>query len=159
MAHAFQMTACAPPVGGETILLAQRLRWNLIADKADKAIENSALKTIVAFLNTEGGTLLIGIKDDGAVLGIEKDQFLNEDKFLLHFASLVNDRIGKHYVEQIQSGLKEIKGRKILRVDCKPSPDPVFLKGNGEEFYVRSGPSSVQLTTSEVLEYSRKHFR
>jgi len=135
------------------------LRWNLMADKADKAIENSALKTIVAFLNTEGGTLLIGVKDDGAVLGIEKDQFLNEDKFLLHFASLVNDRIGKHYVEQILSGLKEIKGKKILRVDCKPSPDPVFLKGNGEEFYVRSGPSSVQLSTSEVLEYSRKHFR
>ncbi len=135
------------------------LRWNLIADKADKSIENSALKTIVAFLNTEGGTLLIGVKDDGALLGIEKDQFLNEDKFLLHFGNLVNDRIGKHYVEQIQSGLKEINGKKILRVDCKPSPDPVFLKNNGEEFYVRNGPSSVQLSTSEVLEYSRKHFR
>ncbi len=135
------------------------LRWNLIVDKADKAIENSALKTIVAFLNTEGGTLLIGVRDDGTVLGIEKDQFLNEDKFLLHFASLTNDRIGKQYIEQIQSGLKEVKGKKILRVDCKPSPDPVFLKGNGEEFYVRSGPSSVQLSTSEVLEYSRKHFR
>jgi len=93
------------------------------------------------------------------LLGIEKDQFLNEDKFLLHFSTLVNDRIGKHYVEQILSGLKEIKGKKILRVDCKPSPDPVFLKGNGEEFYVRSGPSSVQLSTSEVLEYSKKHFR
>jgi len=134
------------------------LRWNLSLDKADKAIENSALKTIVAFLNTEGGTLLIGVKDDGALLGIEKDQFLNEDKFLLHFSTLVNDRIGKHYVEQILPGLIEIKGKKILRVDCKPSPAPVFLKGNGEEFYVRSGPSSVQLSTSEVLEYSRKHF-
>jgi len=135
------------------------LRWNLSLDKADKAIENSALKTIVAFLNTEGGTRLIGVKDDGALLGIEKDQFLNEDKFLLHFSTLVNDRIGKHYVEQILPGLIEIKGKKILRVDCKPSPAPVFLKGNGEEFYVRSGPSSVQLSTSEVLEYSKKHFR
>lgn len=143
----------------EKVEFKSTLRWNLIADKADKAIENSALKTIVAFLNTEGGILLIGVKDDGSILGIEKDQFLNEDKFLLHFASLVNDRIGKQYIEQIQSGLKEIKGRKILRIDCKPSSDPVFLKANGEEFYVRNGPSSVQMSTSEVLEYSRKHFR
>jgi len=135
------------------------LRWNLIGEKADKAIENSALKTVVAFLNTEGGTLLIGIKDDGSILGIENDQFLNEDKFLLHFATLLNDRIGREYIEHIHWGLKEVGGKKILRVDCAPSSTPAFLKGNGEEFYIRNGPSSILLSTSEVLEYSRKHFR
>jgi ATP-dependent Lon protease len=143
----------------EKVEFKSTLRWNLAADKADKAIENSALKTIVAFLNTEGGTLFIGVKDDGNILGIEKDQFLNDDKYLLHFASLLNDRIGKHYIEHIEWGLREVKGKKILRVTCKPSPSPAFLKNNGEEFYVRNGPSSVQLSTSEVLEYSRKHFR
>lgn len=143
----------------EKVEFKSTLRWNLAADKADKAIENSALKTIAAFLNTEGGTLFIGVKDDGNILGIEKDQFLNEDKYLLHFASLLNDRIGKHYIEHIEWGLREVKGKKILRVTCKPSPSPAFLKNNGEEFYVRNGPSSVQLSTSEVLEYSRKHFR
>ena len=135
------------------------LRWNLIANRADKAIENSALKTVVAFLNTDGGTLLIGVKDDGSVIGIESDQFPNEDKFLLHFANLINERIGKQHLGHIQSGLREVAGKKVLRVDCKPSPDPVFLKNNGEEFYVRNGPSSTQLSTSEVLEYSRRHFR
>lgn len=143
----------------EKVEFKSTLRWNLAADKADKAIENSALKTIVAFLNTEGGTLFIGVKDDGNILGIEKDQFLNDDKYLLHFASLLNDRIGKHYIEHIEWGLREVKGKKILRVTCKPSPSPAFLKNNGEEFFVRNGPSSVQLSTSEVLEYSRKHFR
>ncbi len=143
----------------EKVEFKSTLRWNLAADKADKAIENSALKTIVAFLNTEGGTLFIGVKDDGNILGIEKDQFLNEDKYLLHFASLLNDRIGKHYIEHIEWGLREVKGKKILRVTCKPSPTPAFLKNNGEEFFVRNGPSSVQLSTSEVLEYSKKHFR
>lgn len=143
----------------EKVEFKSTLRWNLAADKADKAIENSALKTIVAFLNTEGGTLFIGVKDDGNILGIEKDQFLNDDKYLLHFASLLNDRIGKHYIEHIEWGLREVKGKKILRVTCKPSPSPAFLKNNGEEFFVRNGPSSVQLSTSEVLEYSKKHFR
>jgi len=143
----------------EKVEFKSTLRWNMIADKADKAVENSALKTIVAFLNTEGGTLLIGVKDNGNILGIEKDQFLNEDKFLLHFASLLNDRIGGQFLDHIEWGLREINGKKILRVNCKPSSSPAFLKNNGEEFYVRNGPSSLQLTTSEVLEYSKKHFR
>ena len=136
------------------------LRWNIIAKQVDKAIEHSVLKTIAAFLNTEGGTLLIGVEDMGNILGIDVDQFPNEDKFLLHFTNIVSERIGKHYVEQIRSELKEIQGKKIFRVDCSPSSSPVFLKGgNGEEFYVRNGPSSSLLSTSEVLEYSKKHFR
>ena len=132
----------------------------LLQSVPTKALSTSTLKTIVAFLNAEGGTLLLGVEDNGNIVGIEVDEFPNEDKYMLHFTSIVGDRIGKHYVEQIHSELKEIKGKKILRVDCSPSSTPVFLKeGNGEEFYVRNGPSSVLLTTSEVLEYSKKHFR
>jgi hypothetical protein len=56
--------------------------------------------------------------------------------------------------------LKPIGDKKILRVDCKPSSNAVFLKNSGsEEFYIRNGPSTVLLSTSEVLEYSKKHFR
>ena len=136
------------------------LRWNVIAKRNDKAIEHSVLKTVVAFLNTEGGTLLVGVEDDSNVLGIEPDQFANEDKYLLHFANLVNDRIGKHYADSIHWDLKPVDDKKILRVDCEPSSTPVFLKdGASEEFYIRNGPSTIQLSTSEVLEYSKKHFR
>jgi predicted HTH transcriptional regulator len=111
-------------------------------------------------MNTEGGTLLVGVQDDGDILGIGLDQFSNEDKYLLHFSNLINDKIGKQFIDQIQYGLKSIGDEKILRVDCKTSSTPVFLKNNGqEEFFVRNGPSSVLLATSEVLEYSRKHFR
>ena len=136
------------------------LRWNLHADRADKAIEHSVLKTVVAFLNSEGGTLLIGVEDDGNILGTEIDQFENDDKYLLHFGNLVNDKIGKQFTDQIRWNLRDIQGKKILRVDCNPSSTAVFLKvKKGEEFYIRSGPASVQLSTSEVLEYSKKHFR
>ena len=136
------------------------LRWNLHAKRIDKGVEHSALKTIVAFLNKEGGTLLVGIGDDGNVLGIEPDRFPNEDKYLLHFSNLVNDKIGKQHSDYIRWGLREIQDKFILRVDCDPSPNPVFLKAkDGEEFYIRTGPSSVQLSAREVLEYSKKHFR
>lgn len=136
------------------------LRWNIFAKRNDKAIEHAVLKTIVAYLNTEGGTLLVGVKDDGSILGIDLDKFQNEDKYLLHFTSLINDKIGKHYGDSIQGELKPIDGKIILRVNCKSSSTPVFLKDSGEEeFYIRSGPSTVLLSTSDVLTYSKKHFR
>jgi len=136
------------------------LRWNLHADRADKSIEHSVLKTVVAFLNSEGGILLIGVEDDGNVIGTEADKFPNDDNFLLHFGNLVNDKIGKQFTDQIRWGLRDVHSKKILRVDCSPNSTPVILKTkDGEEFYIRSGPSSVQLSTSEVLEYSKKHFR
>lgn len=136
------------------------LRWNILAGRIDKDIEHGVLKTIVAFMNSEGGTLFVGVKDDGGINGLETDQFPSEDKYLLHFANLINERIGKQFVDLIIYELKAIGAEKILRVDCKPSSNPVFLKNNGlEEFYVRNGPSSVQLSTSQFHEYSKKHFR
>ena len=145
----------------ESVEFKSTLRWNLHTHLIDKEkVEHSALKTIVAYLNSEGGTLLIGVEDNGNVLGIEPDQFENDDKYLLYFTHIVNDKIGKEFASQIHWDLKDMQGKKILRVDCSPSSTPVFLKvENSEEFYIRTGPSSVKLTPSEVLAYSKKHFR
>jgi len=145
---------------GPKIEFKSALRWNLEANRSDKSIEHSTLKTMAAFLNSEGGTLLIGVQDNGNIVGIENDHFENEDKFLLHFGNLMNDRIGKHIADQVKWELKDAAGKRILRVDCEPSPTPVYLKNDGvEEFYIRNGPSSIQLPTSEVVEYTKKHFR
>lgn len=136
------------------------LRWSIYAKRILKEIEQTALKTIVAFLNSDGGTLLIGVEDDKNILGIELDQFPNEDKYLLHFANLINDRIGKQFIGLIQCNLKPVGDKKILRADCHPSDTPVFLKNDvKEEFYIRSGPSSVQLSTSEFHAYAKKRFK
>ena len=60
--------------GGETknLELKSNLRWNPLKDGFDTQIENATLKTIVAFCNTEGGELLIGVADDGTILGIDR---------------------------------------------------------------------------------------
>jgi len=49
------------------------LRWDYRQDKVNKALETVIVKTISAFLNTEGGMLFIGIDDDGNTLGLEND--------------------------------------------------------------------------------------
>ncbi len=132
------------------------LRWNLKADRADKNIELACLKTIVAFMNTEGGTLLVGVTDEGTIAGIEADNFPNEDKFLLHFNNLVKEHIGLEFSDFISFGIKHIDGKAILVVDCTRASDPVFLRhGADEELYIRVGPGSRKLPASKILEYAR----
>jgi hypothetical protein len=130
------------------------LRWNLKKDKAGKEIELAALKTVAAFMNSDGGALMVGVADDGKILGIDADRLENDDKFLRHFSSLFNQHIGMEFIDYIDFALKSIKGKQIFVVTCRKSPQPVFLRHKKDEnFFVRSGPSSRQLTTSQVIEY------
>ena len=131
------------------------IRQSLKNNKPEKWIEFSWLKTIVAFLNTDGGTLLIGVSDDGSILGIGADKFPNEDKFQLHFNNLVLQHIGPEFNDFISAELVPIDDQKILLVECTKSDKPVFLKKskNEDEFYIRSGPSSRKLSMSQMWNY------
>ena len=130
------------------------LRWNLKTRRAEKVIERSWLKSIVAFLNTDGGVLLIGVADAGDILGTEADQFQNEDKYLLHVNNRIREFIGLEYVSFINFQLVPVEGKTVLLIQCQPSPSPVFLNiGKDEDFYIRVGPGNRRLSTSEVLTY------
>lgn len=58
-----------------TVEFKSTLRINLHTGEKDPRIELAVLKTIAAFLNSSGGTLLIGVNDDGEPLGVEADHF------------------------------------------------------------------------------------
>ena len=134
--------------------LKSTLRWNLKSNKPDKEIENAWLKTIIAFLNTYGGLLLVGVEDDGNVLGLEPDKFPNTDRYLLHVNNLIRERIGMEVTQFIKFGLKQLDEKEILCIRCSPSPEPAFLKNEkDEDFYIRVGPGSRKLTSRETLIY------
>jgi len=143
-----------------TLEFKSSLRWNIHKNAFDKDIENSVLKTIVAFCNTKGGELLIGVKDNGEILGLDIDNFKNADKFLLHLTNLLLDRIGPDIVHSVQSEIVPIQGKSICRVICKQSKQEVWLKlgSNLEHFFIRFGPSSLELTGSAAIGYIREHF-
>ncbi|AKB24780.1 protein of unknown function DUF262 [Methanosarcina sp. MTP4] len=136
------------------------LRMNLMSGKPDWNIEHAVLKTLVAYLNTDGGTLLVGVSNDGEVLGIENEGFPNEDKFLLHFKQLIKQHIGLAYAPLIEYALVPVGEKKILEVDCRKSDEAVFMTPNkkDEEFYIRIGPSSERLTGSKLLEYVGRRY-
>ena len=81
---------------GESDLLEFKstVRTNLHTGKPGKEIELAWLKSVVAFCNTEGGTILIGVNDKGQILGLEADNFQNDDKCLLHIQNLIGEHVG-----------------------------------------------------------------
>ncbi len=136
------------------------LRMNQYTKVKDNRIENSAMKSIAAFLNSSGGNLLIGVSDEGEIGGVEKDKFKNNDGFYKHFSNLVTGRIGNDYLPFIRSSIISMDGGHVMKVVCKQSNKPVFIKdGNKEKFYVRTGPTTQELEGSELISYVNKRFR
>jgi len=136
------------------------LRTNLATEEKDVRMEKAVLKTIVAFLNSRGGTLLIGISDSGEVVGIDENSFDNRDKLNLHLTNLIASQIGNEFLPFISFKLTDYQEKGVMRVVCRKSDDPVFLKeGKQETFYVRSGPSSVELNGMDILNYVDNRFK
>ncbi len=74
------------------------VRWDYYQERVNKDLEQVIVKTIAAFMNTEGGTLLIGVNDDGEIIGIEKDintlRKKNNDGFELLLNNLISEYMG-----------------------------------------------------------------
>jgi hypothetical protein len=67
-------------------------------------MEMSCLKTIAGLLNSvAGGTLIVGIMDDGLPVGIGLDGFASEDKMNLHLANLITGHIGNDLLVDFRS--------------------------------------------------------
>ncbi len=149
----------------KTLEFKATLRWNLREDRDDgTAVTHAVLKTIAAFLNTEGGDLVIGVANDRSIVGIERDRFENDDRFMLHLAQVVRNGLGDRASTCIDPKPQIVQGKTVCLVSCERSPEPAFLKWKGTEaspdgdFYVRSGPGSVRLAPDSAKEYIRTRF-
>ena len=130
------------------------LRWSLNENKINHGVEIAWLKTVAAFLNSDGGRLLVGVDNQGVPLGIGPDGFENEDKYLLHVNNLLQQHIGVEHAANVRFGLHSVGGLKVLLLECTPASKAVFLTDAGQEsFYVRAGPGTRKLTMSQMLAY------
>jgi hypothetical protein len=145
------------------------LRWDMVEQVLNKKLEEVVVKTATAFANSQGGTLLIGVKDDGEVLGLEPDYLslggVDRDKFELHLRNLLNAALGAAFItSKVKIAFPEVGDMEICRVDVKPSNKPFILKvkdKNGvmqDKFYVRSGNSSQEISLAEMPAYLAERF-
>lgn len=144
---------------GKTIEFKSTLRINLHTKQVDPRVELGCLKTIAGFLNSRGGTLVIGVADNGDPVGIEADSFVNEDKMVLHLDNLIRGRLGAQFGMYVHPRFEDYGGHRVLAVECWPAKAPVFVKDDGvERFYIRSGASTSELLMSQVQEYIKQRF-
>ena len=145
------------------------LRWDVKEGTFNKKLEEVIMKTVAAFANSQGGTLLIGVGDDGEVIGLEPDYHslggVDCDKFELHLRNLLNEQFGKGFVaNKVVIKFHGIGGKEVCQIETAAAKEPVIMKvkdKNGqviEKFYARSGNSSQEISLSEINLYMKERF-
>ncbi len=137
------------------------LRWDIPRETVSKTLEEVVLKSVAAFANSHGGTLLIGVSDDGSIVGLEHDYLSHEgwdrDGFELHLRNILSHQLGVAVVtSKVKTTFDEIDEKDVRRVDVAPVSEPLIVQTknkNGqpvERFYIRNGNQSQELPLSEV---------
>ncbi len=139
------------------------LRWDFKTSEVADYIQLATLKTIAAFLNTYGGSLIIGIDDDGLPLGLEYDYKTlkkpNKDGFELHLINLIKSNLRKELCRLININFHLVADKEICRVVVAQSPEPVYC-GKEKKFYIRTGNSTDELSSpEEVIRYFSSHWK
>jgi len=127
-------------------------------------LERAVVKAVAGMLNANGGNVLIGVADDGTVIGLQADYETlgkeNRDGFEVALSNLLEARLGVNALPLVQIKFDSIGGRDICIVTADPSTFPVYVReGDEEAFYVRTHSATRPLNLSEATEYIDKHFR
>jgi len=140
-----------------TLELKSSLRFNRReGKKKDKIIEHEVVKTVCAYLNSRfGGHLLIGVDDDGNVLGTKDDGFESDDKLLRHLVNILKRDIGRVFVPQCDMRAVTVEEKSVIWVHVKPSLFGPAWCGSGDNkiFYVREGASSPKYNDEDARKY------
>jgi hypothetical protein len=139
------------------------LMWDYRQQVVNKALYEPVMKNLVAFMNTTGGILLIGVADDGQVLGLEPDfrsmKKPDSDGFENVFSMAFNKMIGAEYRRFVEVTFPEPGGKEICMLSVRPSSEPAYIVHRGKEaFYIRAGNGSQPLTVSQAARYIQDHF-
>ena len=153
-----------------TVEFKSTARWNLRDSKKDRTMEEVILKTVAAFLNTQGGTLLIGVADDSTIVGLELDyQTLKKrdrDGFELWLmGDLLLKEMGKAIAPNLTVTFHTVDEKDICRITIVPAPEPIYVEirdksGQPQEtFFIRTGNSTNKLEKpSEITKYIKQRW-
>jgi hypothetical protein len=134
------------------------IRWDYKLQAVNKVLQEVIATEIVGMLNNKGGALLIGVADDGTVLGIEKDfetlRKQNLDGFELAITDIVRTYLGVEHLPQVHIRFEKVGKSQVCVLSLDKSPTPVFLiKGDEHKFWVRMGNSTRCLDVKAAMSY------
>jgi hypothetical protein len=141
-------------------------RKNLHTGEKDAHVEWAIVKTIAAFMNTAGGTLLMGVDDNGKPVGVEQDfAFLNkadQDGWELWLTDGIKNSLGKVPASEMAVTISEIDEHQVARIDVGPSAEPVFAstlkREKSERFYARINNRTEEVTGQDLHKYLKRRW-
>ena len=147
----------------ETVEFKGSLRWDYRQNAVNKALEKSVARTIAAFMNRKGGTLVVGVSDKGNVFGLEDDfETLgrkDRDGWEQALRNVLNTFLTKDITATVGVAFSEIDGKTVAVVHAHAALKPVYLEGEqGAEFHMRSGNTTQELDVKQAHEYIKQHF-
>lgn len=114
-----------------------------------REVTEALKKEVLAFVNTNGGSIYIGVDDDGTVLGIE-----DSDKTMLCIASMLRDSIHPDIMMFITINTEQIDNLNVIHLNITAgSNKPYYLIKNGLKpsgVYVRQGSASVPASPEQI---------
>jgi len=141
------------------------MRYNRKAGRPEKEMEREIARTLCGFLNTEGGTLIIGVDDDGMALGLDDDfstlgRRRNRDGFEQAFANIMKNLLVPSVLQKYYTArFEEYQGKSIYIVEVERSEEPVFCVFDGvRELYIRELNTTRKLDAKDTWEYCSRHF-
>lgn len=134
-------------------------RWDLRENKVNRALEGVILKTLAGYMNGNGGTLLIGVADDGSILGLENDyktlKKQDRDGFEQALMTAVATKLGADACSSVHIVFHSIDNKEVCRVIAVPMTRPVYVKdGDNPRLYVRTGALTRELNVQEAIDYT-----
>lgn len=140
-------------------------RRNLRTGERDPRMELVVATTVAGFLNGRGGALLIGVADDGKVLGLEHDYTLmrrpDRDNYELWLRDLLSGTLGAAAAESVRIQFASVGDQDVCVVQAPAAQQPVFLrppKQQHTELVVRIGNSTRQLDARDALDYAARRW-
>lgn len=120
------------------------------------------VQSVLGFLNSNGGSLVIGISDDKKILGIENDLKLFNDSWD-KYQLAIQDTIRNHTDIPLSDFIKvkkiEKERKQLCMITMKRSPKPIyFIDGDKQELYIRDGNSTIKLQTKQAFDYITSHW-
>ena len=148
----------------DTVEFKSSLRWDRRDERVNKALEGVVIKTLAGFLNAKGGTLLIGVDDAGAAVGLCADygtlKKQDRDSFELHLQQIVTRDLGEAASASFLAvNFHEIDGKDICQVTIEPSDHPIYVDSQNQAvFYLRSGNATRPLPVDEAVKYVQRRW-
>lgn len=153
-------------LAGETreVEYKQTARWNVREQRKDKAMEEVVVKTVAGMLNDHGGTLLIGVTDEGEPVGLADDYALvrpsNADGFVNWLDTLFENHLGHPGANRLSIRMDRVEGRDICRIDIPASSRPIWVKNpkGTDTLYQRRNNSTRPIPANDVETFLADRF-